>query len=56
VRATLAAQARGRRDAVSGVNVDEELTSLMRAQQAYAAAAKVVQAADEMMQTLVGMI
>lgn len=56
VRTTLAEQARSRRDSVSGVNVDEELTSLMRAQQAYAAAAKVVSAADEMMKTLVGMI
>ncbi len=56
VHATLARQARGRRDAISGVNMDEELTTLMRAQQAYAAAAKVVSAADEMMQTLVGMI
>ena len=56
VRATLAAQARGRRDAVTGVNVDEELTALMSAQQAYAAAAKVVSAADEMMQTILGMV
>jgi flagellar hook-associated protein 1 FlgK len=56
VRETLAAQARGRRDSVTGVNMDEELTSLMRAQQAYAAAAKVVNAADEMMRTLVDMV
>jgi flagellar hook-associated protein 1 FlgK len=56
VRATLVAQARGRRESVSGVNVDEELTSLMRAQQAYAAAAKVISAADEMMKTLVAMV
>jgi flagellar hook-associated protein 1 FlgK len=56
VRATLAAQARGRRDEVTGVNMDEELTALMRAQQAYAAAAKVVTAADEMMRTLVDMV
>lgn len=56
VRRTLAEQADQRRSSVSGVNVDEELTSLMRAQQAYAAAAKVITAADEMMQTLIGMI
>lgn len=56
VHATLAEQARGRRDAVTGVNVDEELTTLMRAQQAYAAAAKIVSAADEMMKTVLGMI
>ena len=56
VRQTLADQADQRRAAMSGVNMDEELTTLMRAQQAYAAAAKVVAAADEMMQTLVQMI
>jgi flagellar hook-associated protein 1 FlgK len=56
VRRTLAEQADLRRQSVSGVNIDEELTTLMRAQQAYAAAAKVVTAADEMMQTLIGMI
>jgi flagellar hook-associated protein 1 FlgK len=56
VRRTLSEQAEQRRVSVSGVNVDEELTTLMRAQQAYAAAAKVVTAADEMMQTLIGMI
>ena len=56
VRRTLSEQAEQRRASVSGVNIDEELTTLMRAQQAYAAAAKVVTAADEMMQTLIGMI
>jgi flagellar hook-associated protein 1 FlgK len=56
VRKTLLEQADARRTSVSGVNVDEELTTLMRAQQAYAAAAKVISAADEMMQTLIGMI
>ena len=56
VRRTLVEQAEQRRTSVSGVNVDEELTTLMRAQQAYAAAAKVITAADEMMQTLIGMI
>jgi flagellar hook-associated protein 1 FlgK len=56
VRRTLSEQAEQRRVSVSGVNVDEELTTLMRAQQAYAAAAKVITAADEMMQTLIGMI
>jgi flagellar hook-associated protein 1 FlgK len=56
VRKTLLEQADARRASVSGVNVDEELTALMRAQQAYAAAAKVITTADEMMQTLIGMI
>jgi flagellar hook-associated protein 1 FlgK len=56
VRGTIAAQARARRDSLTGVNLDEELTSLMRSQQAYAAAAKVITAADEMMRTLMQMI
>jgi flagellar hook-associated protein 1 FlgK len=56
VRQTLADQAEARRTATSGVNLDEELTTMMRAQQAYAAAAKVVSAADEMMQVLVAMV
>lgn len=56
VRETLATQARSRRDSLTGVNMDEELTSLMRAQQAYAAAAKIVTTADEMMKTLVDMV
>lgn len=56
VRKTLTEQADQRRASVSGVNIDEEMTTLMRAQQAYAAAAKVISAADEMMQTLIGII
>jgi flagellar hook-associated protein 1 FlgK len=49
---TLAQQATERRQAAGGVSIDEELVSLMSHQQAYAAAAKIVQAVDEMMQTL----
>lgn len=56
VRETLVRQVDARRASASGVNMDEELTNLMRAQQAYAAAAKVVSAADEMMQVLTQMI
>lgn len=56
VHKTLATQADTRRKSVSGVNVDEELTTLMRAQQAYAAAAKVVSIASEMMKTLVDIV
>ena len=55
VRSTLADQARARRDSVTGVNTDEEMTNLMQAQQAYAAAAKIVTTVDEMMKTLVEM-
>lgn len=56
VHQTLATQADARRQSTSGVNLDEELTTLMRAQQAYSAAAKVVSIADDMMRTLVEMI
>ncbi|HYV96316.1 MAG TPA: flagellar hook-associated protein FlgK [Gemmatimonadaceae bacterium] len=55
VASTLVSQAADRRDAVSGVNTDEELMRIMRYQQAYAAAAKVVSAVDDMAQTLLDM-
>ncbi|MBS1185985.1 MAG: flgK [Burkholderiaceae bacterium] len=38
----------------SGVNLDEEAANLLRYQQAYQAAAKVMQAADEMFKSLLG--
>jgi flagellar hook-associated protein 1 FlgK len=44
-----------RRQSVSGVSVDEELVQLIRFQNAYAAAARVVTVADEMLQELVNM-
>ncbi|MET0661153.1 MAG: flagellar basal body rod C-terminal domain-containing protein, partial [Steroidobacteraceae bacterium] len=40
------------RDAVSGVNLDEEAADLLRFQQAYQAAAQVIRIADTMFQTL----
>ena len=40
------------RDAVSGVNLDEEAADLMRFQQAYQAAAQVIRVADTLFQTL----
>jgi len=40
------------REAISGVNLDEEAANLVRYQQAYQAAARVIAAADEMFQTL----
>lgn len=52
---TLASQADTRRQSVSGVSVDEELTLLMRHQQAFQAASRLVKTADEMMQTLLAM-
>ncbi len=40
------------RDATSGVSLDEEMADLIKFQQAYSAAAKLISSSDEMMQTL----
>jgi flagellar hook-associated protein 1 FlgK len=56
VRRVLADQADARRQSVSGVNLDEELVQLLRTQQAYTAATKLVSAADEMLQTLLQLV
>jgi flagellar hook-associated protein 1 len=40
------------RDSVSGVNLDEELTNLVKFQRSYQAAAKLISTADELYQTL----
>jgi flagellar hook-associated protein 1 len=53
---TLAAQTEVRRQSVSGVSTDEELIALMRHQQAYVAATRIVSAVDEMTQALLGMV
>ena len=52
----LLSQAEGLKDAVSGVNLDEEAANLLRFQQAYAAAAQVIAIADELFQTLLGAV
>lgn len=54
VHRTLADQADVRRQSLSSVSVDEELVRLIQYQSAYRAAARVVSAADEMLQTLLG--
>ncbi|MBX3147618.1 MAG: flagellar hook-associated protein FlgK [Gemmatimonadales bacterium] len=43
------------RQSVSGVNIDEEMVALIQHQQAYAAAARLVQAADEMLRELINL-
>jgi flagellar hook-associated protein 1 FlgK len=43
-------------DSVSGVNLDEEAANLMRYQQAYAAAAQIIAAAQEMFDTLMSAV
>jgi flagellar hook-associated protein 1 FlgK len=55
VAETLASQAETRRSSVNGVSIDEELTLLMRYQQAFQAASRLVRTADEMMQSLLEM-
>jgi flagellar hook-associated protein 1 FlgK len=42
------------RDGISAVSLDEEMTNLVKFQQAYAAAAKLIGTADEMLNTLLG--
>lgn len=49
-------QAKAQREAVSGVNLDEEAADLVRYQQAYTANAKVIGAASEMFDTLIGVL
>jgi flagellar hook-associated protein 1 FlgK len=41
------------RDGISGVNLDEEMVSLVRYQRAYEAASRLVRVADEMLDTLI---
>ena len=52
----LLSQAQQDRDALSGVNLDEEAANLVRFQQAYQAMAQVVNVADTMFQTLLNSI
>src|SRR5205085_10733706 len=49
---TVTSQAQARRESVSGVATDEELVTLIKEQQAYAAAARLVTAVDEMTKAL----
>ncbi|MCW8931347.1 MAG: flagellar hook-associated protein FlgK [Gammaproteobacteria bacterium] len=53
---TLGEQAKATREAYSGVNLDEEAADLLKFQQAYQAAAKVISTADQMFQTLISSV
>lgn len=44
------------RESISGVSIDEEMVNLVKFQNAYQAAAKLITTADEMMQTVLNMI
>jgi len=46
-------QLNNRRDAISGVSLDEEMTNMIKYQHAYNAAARVINVMDEMMEILV---
>lgn len=48
-------QLNGLKDSISGVNIDEEMTELIKIQRAYEAVAKLVTTADEMLQSLLQM-
>ncbi len=55
-QAALKSQAQDSRDALSGVNLDEEAADLIRFQQAYAAIAQVISVAESTFQTLLAAI
>ena len=49
-------QLENQREAVSGISLDEEMINLLKFQNAYTAAAKLITAADEMMQSILQML
>lgn len=55
-QATLLSQLQTARDAISGVNLDEEAADLLRYQQAYQAAAQLINVSNELFQTLLGAV
>lgn len=52
----LLSQAKEQREAISGVNLDEEAANMIRFQQAYAAAAQVITMANSLFETLIGAV
>lgn len=50
------AQAKSFKERISGVSIDEETASMVRYQHAYDASAKVIKTADEMFQSVLGMM
>ncbi len=49
-------QLQNQRSSVSGVSIDEEMTNLIKFQQAYAAASKIVSVVDQMFQSVIQMV
>jgi flagellar hook-associated protein 1 FlgK len=56
LRALLTDQLQLRREATSGVSLDEEMANMLRSQHAYDAAARMVRTVDEMVRTLLDMV
>ncbi|MGX9366380.1 flagellar hook-associated protein FlgK [Desulfoplanes sp. PS50] len=52
---SLADDLRARQDSIAGVNLDEEMSNLIKFQQAYSAAAKLITTANQMFDTLLAM-
>ncbi len=52
----IVAQLKNQRDAVTGVSMDEEMTRIVQYQQAYEAAAKVIDTVSQMMDTVLKMV
>lgn len=53
VQSQILTQAKANRAAIAGVSIDEEMTNLVAAQHAYEASARVINAVDEMLDTLI---
>jgi flagellar hook-associated protein 1 FlgK len=56
IQSEMVAQLDNYRESISGVSLDEEMINLIKFQNAYAAAAKLVTTADELMQTVLQMV
>lgn len=54
-QATLTSQVQDQKLSISGVNLDEELTNLIKFQHSYQAAAKLISTADSLFETVLGM-
>jgi flagellar hook-associated protein 1 len=52
----LATDLQGQQQSLSGVSIDEETIDMLKFQQVYSAAAKIVQRTDEMMKTILNMV
>ena len=52
---TLTSQSEARRESIKGVSIDEEMVNLMKYQQSYAAAARLISVVEEMSQILINL-